>query len=83
MYVIFHLSTVLILLCIFYSDAVEVTRRSHIQIAFGVMTYQKQHKSVGDVLSDFHNLMQALYTHHNHLYVLHVDSKSDENLVTR
>jgi len=54
-----------------------------VQIAFGVMVYQKQGRSVEAVLYDFHNLMEVIYTARNHLYVLHVDVKSDSALIGR
>lgn len=54
-----------------------------VQIAFGIMIYQKSGRSVASVLYDFHNLMEVIYTAHNHLYVLHVDVKSDPALIGR
>lgn len=54
-----------------------------LQIAFGVMIYQKPGRSMASVLFDFHNLMEVIYTAHNHLYVLHVDVKSDPALIGR
>jgi hypothetical protein len=54
-----------------------------VQIAFGVMIYQKPGRSVDAVLRDFHSLMEVVYTANNHLYVLHVDVKSDPALIAR
>lgn len=52
-----------------------------IQLAFGVMTYQKNGKSVQEVIIDFHRLMKQIYDHDDHLYILHIDIKSDNRLI--
>ena len=57
------------------------TYTPEIQLAFGIMTYQKQDKTVEEVLIDFHRLMEIIYTENNHLYVLHIDIKSNPTLI--
>ena len=54
---------------------------SPIQLAFGIMTYQKRGQTVEQVMSSFTTLMDSIYSTENHLYILHVDSKSDKQLL--
>ena len=62
---------------------VDSSHTPSVQLAFGVMVYQKPGRDASAVLRDFHNLMEVIYTSHNHLYVLHVDIKSDPALINR
>jgi hypothetical protein len=41
------------------------------------MIYQKESQSIQQVLESFHRLFDTIYTPHNHLYVIHLDIKSD------
>ena len=53
-----------------------------VQLAFGVMTYQKGGRTVEETFQDFKRLMNVIYeSQEKHLYVLHVDIKSDEALL--
>ena len=53
-----------------------------VQLAFGVMTYQKPGRSVEQTYEDFARLMGVLYQgEENHVYVLHVDIKSEDALL--
>jgi hypothetical protein len=45
------------------------------------MVYQKPGMSVERTLSAFHRLMASIYDEQNHLYVLHIDAKSDPALI--
>jgi hypothetical protein len=58
-------------------------RHAPIQLAFGIMTYQKQNKHVEETVSDFMRLMNHIYDENNHIYVLHNDLKSDPLLHER
>lgn len=52
----------------------------NLRFAFGIMVYQKQEKSVNDVLIDFTRTFNSIYNPHHHVYVIHLDEKSDEIL---
>jgi hypothetical protein len=56
-------------------------REAPIQLAFGVMTYQKQGRSATSTYADFRRLMDVLYDSQNHVYMLHVDIKSEPSLL--
>lgn len=56
------------------------TRNSDINLAFGIMTYQKSGISVVDTYNLFMSHMESIYDV-NHVYVLHVDIKSDDQLI--
>ena len=61
--------------------ALDASSKAPIQIAFGVMTYQKPGLSVELVLDSFHRLMDTIYSSKDHLYILHVDTKSETGLL--
>lgn len=69
----FLLSIVFLLSC----TEVSGGGRDNIQLAFGVMIYQKVGKSVNDVLLDFNRVFKTIYTPSKHVYILHLDEKSD------
>ena len=53
-------------------------RSAPIQIAFGIMIYQKSDQNVTVTIADFVRLMNQIYEDEsNHIYVLHTDYKSD------
>lgn len=57
-------------------------RDAPIQLAFGIMTYQKAGRSVEQTHLDFIRIMNVIYENEdNHLYVLHVDVKSEKGLL--
>lgn len=61
---------------------VATARTAPVQLAFGVMTYQKPGRSVEQTYDDFARLMGVLYQgEENHVYVLHVDVKSEDALL--
>jgi hypothetical protein len=51
-----------------------------IQLAFGIMIYQKENQSINLVMTSFIRLFDSIHTPHNHLYVIHLDIKSDPYL---
>ena len=52
-----------------------------VQLAFGVMTFQRNEDAYNDTVSDFMRLMGWLYEdERNHVYVLHTDSKCDREV---
>ena len=56
-------------------------RKAPIQIAFGVMIFQRQSHTVDETIIDFQRLMNQIYEdEHNHIYVLHTDYKSEDAL---
>lgn len=56
-------------------------REAAIQLAFGVMTYERQRNSVMDTIGEFTRLMDQIYEDEsNHVYVLHTDVKSSQFL---
>jgi hypothetical protein len=72
------LPLLLCIACSFYlADGKPV---DNIQFAFGVMVYQKQGRSVNDVLLDFTRTFKSIYTPEKHLYIIHLDEKSDIGL---
>lgn len=52
-----------------------------INLAFGVMVYQKKERTAVQTLADFHQLMSSIYTPNKHVYSIHVDKKSDAFLL--
>jgi hypothetical protein len=51
-----------------------------IQLALGIMIYQKETQSINQVMTSFLRLFDSIYTPNNHLYVIHLDIKSDPSL---
>ena len=68
----------LVLICILTNAE---CRKAPVQIAFGIMTYQKKGESTEHAFSAFSRLMTSIYNPENHIYILHVDSKSSKELV--
>ena len=68
------------LLFLLQRTSCSVLTRESIQIAFGVMVYQKHGKSVNEVLHDFIRTMKSIYVPNRHSYFIHLDSKSDPPL---
>ena len=57
-------------------------RKAPIQLAFGVMTYEREGQSVNETINDFMRLMnQICEDEHNHVYILHTDYKSSSILL--
>lgn len=56
------------------------TTSTPIQLAFGIMVYQKETQSINQILTSFHRLFDSIYTPDNHLYLIHLDIKSDSYL---
>jgi hypothetical protein len=54
-----------------------------VNLAFGVMVYQKPGQSAEDTFAAFDRLMRVIYSPHKHVYVVHVDVKSDSQLIDR
>ena len=53
-------------------------RHAPIQIAFGIMVYQRSEQNISVAIADFDRLMSHIYEDEfNHVYVLHIDYKSD------
>lgn len=50
---------------------------SSIKLAFGIMIYQKDTQSVYQVIESFSRLWESIYTPTKHIYVIHLDIKSD------
>ena len=73
-----------LVLCLFMLHGASNTYAAHapIQIAFGIMTYQKKEEPIARVLTAFNRLMDSIYSRDNHLYIMHVDSKSSDELVS-
>lgn len=66
------------------SDQVQfaVARTASIQMAFGIMTYQREDRTVEETYAEFLRLMVNIYENEdNHLYILHTDVKSDPGLL--
>jgi hypothetical protein len=78
-----RISPWLVVLCLLLHVASH-THAAHapIQIAFGIMTYQKKEEPIAHVLTAFNRLMDSVYSRDNHLYIMHVDSKSGDELVS-
>ena len=56
-------------------------RSAPIQIAFGVMTYQRVNDFAEDTFKDFSRLMSRIYEDEfNHIYILHTDIKAQKSL---
>jgi hypothetical protein len=56
--------------------------KAKIQLAFGVMTYQREDRSVDETYAEFLRLMVNIYeSEEKHLYILHTDIKSDPMLL--
>ncbi len=56
-----------------------------LEIAFGIMTYQKEGVSAEHTFAEFSRLMENIYDKNNnnkHVYVLHTDAKSDPGLIS-
>jgi hypothetical protein len=62
------------------SSPSSTCQQKPIQLAFGLMIYQKDSQSIQQVLESFHRLFDSIYTPHNHLYLIHLDIKSDPYL---
>ena len=59
-------------------------RKAPIQLAFGIMTYERKNQAVENTIDDFHRLMSEIYEDdQNHVYVLHTDIKSSPLLHER
>lgn len=53
-----------------------------VQLAFGVMTYQREDRTVEETYAEFLRLMVNIYeSEDRHVYVLHTDVKSDPALL--
>lgn len=52
------------------------------QLAFGLMVYQKQEHDANYTIHSFNRMMENVYDENNHCYVLHVDIKSDEDVLS-
>lgn len=52
------------------------------RLAFGVMTYQKEGYAAEQTFQEFTRLMEHIYSPDRHVYVFHVDVKSDARLKT-
>ena len=50
------------------------------KLAFGVMVYQKKEYSAEQTFTEFSRLMDGIYVSDRHVYVFHIDSKSDATL---
>lgn len=61
--------------------AAEEPSPTRARLAFGVMTYQKEGYSPNQTFTEFQRLMEHIYTSERHVYVFHVDIKSDPLLV--
>ena len=58
-------------------------RLAPVQIAFGVMTYERIGQPVEETIADFMRLMSQIYEDaDNHIYVLHTDLKSSLPLIS-
>ena len=56
-------------------------REASIQLAFGVMTYERKSNSVVDTIGEFTRLMDQIYEDEsNHIYILHTDIKCSQLL---
>lgn len=52
-------------------------RKAPIQLAFGIMIYERQNQVVENTIEDFHRLLGEIYEDdQNHVYILHTDIKS-------
>ena len=50
-------------------------KKAVIQLAFGIMTYEKASWGYEKTLKAFNHLMDIIYDPNKHVYVLHVDIK--------
>lgn len=60
-----------------------VSKRSEqhtIQLAFSIMIYGKLNQDIGETINDFTRLMDVIHDDFNHIYILHIDSKSDPSI---
>ena len=56
----------------------KIVNAANVQLAFGIMTYQKEDRTAADTLKDLLRIMSHIYEgEHKHVYVLHTDVKSD------
>ena len=61
---------------------IVIARTAGIQLAFGIMTYQREDRTVEETYAEFLRLMINIYENEdNHLYILHTDVKSDPGLL--
>jgi hypothetical protein len=65
------------------SAATSQLERPPVSLAFGVMVYQKPGQSFEDTYAAFDRLMRVIYSPLKHVYVVHVDVKSDARLIDR
>jgi hypothetical protein len=63
-----------------YNQVGLIDRPSPGKVAYGVMVYQRQNKTVTDVLDQFTRLFDAIYSP-EFTFVVHVDIKSDPALI--
>jgi hypothetical protein len=56
--------------------------KPRIQLAFGIMTYQRDDRTVDETYAEFLRLMVNIYGGEDkHIYILHTDVKSDPSLL--
>lgn len=65
-----------------YKEVGLVDRPSPGKVAYGVMVYQRQNKTVSDVFDQFTRLFDAIYSP-NFTCVVHVDIKSEPALIEK
>ena len=66
--------------CILCLEAVDKAKDASINLAFGIMLYDKAGQSEYTKRS-FERLMKSIYKTDKHLYIMHIDAKTDEKLM--
>mmetsp|Transcript_19589 Transcript_19589/g.28181 ORF Transcript_19589/g.28181 Transcript_19589/m.28181 type:complete len:546 (+) Transcript_19589:73-1710(+) len=70
-----------VLTCLAASLCLSVSPVAALDMAYGIMVYQKSGKSVNDVLHAFDRTLQSVYVRDRHVYTVHTDIKSDPALL--
>lgn len=54
---------------------------SDVNLAFGIMLYETEERGSSYTMNSFQRLLNAIYREDRHLYMLHVDAKTNSNLM--
>lgn len=59
------------------SQSQTQSSQTNIQLAFGIMIYQKPNQSINQIIEIFKYLYSLIYSPNKHIYIIHLDIKSD------
>lgn len=72
-----YFNLIILFILNYFKFILSENKNINIQLSFGIMIYQKEYNSIEQIIESFQRLFNSIYTSNSHLYIIHLDIKSD------